>query len=471
MNRSKKLSILLGVLAVACIATFGVLRMEEQKEQIKNSGEIILELPVDSVQALSWNYNGTALSFHKSEETWLYDKDAAFPVSAERIAGLLEQFQSFGAAFIIEDVEDAGQYGLDQPVCTISLSAEEQTYEIKLGDYSKMDSQRYVSIGDGNVYLVKHDPLDEFKAELKDMIDNDKTPAFAQVTKIQFTGEENDPIIYEENGSDSDYPDDVYFIRRGGETLPLDTSKVNSYLQAIQSLQLTDYVSYNASDEELRSCGLDSPDLTVTVDYTAEDERGNEAQNPFVLHISRDPEEKTAAEKVGEREEQEDEEETVTAYARIGDSKIIYRLSSDSYQKLIAASYDDFRHREVFWADFADIRQIDISLEGSEYSIQSEKKGKERIYLYQEEETDLQAFQKALENLNADSFTSEKPTQREEIRLTIYLDRENFPEVSIVLYRYDGTHCLAEVNGQPVSLVERSGAVDLIEAVHAIVLN
>lgn len=39
------------------------------------------------------------------------------------------------------------------------------------------------------------------------------------------------------------------------------------------------------------------------------------------------------------------------------------------------------------------------------------------------------------------------------------------------LYRYDGEFCLAEVDGKPVSLVRRSYAVDLIEAVQAIVLS
>jgi len=111
MNRSKKLYILLGILLVACAATFGVMQMEEHKEQIKNREDIILELPIDSVQSLSWEYGETALAFHKGE-TWLYDEDEAFPVSEERIEELLGQFESFGVSFVIEDVEDFGQYGL-----------------------------------------------------------------------------------------------------------------------------------------------------------------------------------------------------------------------------------------------------------------------------------------------------------------------------------------------------------------------
>ena len=142
MNRFKKLYILLGILAVACIATFAVMQMEERKEQIKETGESILELPSESVQSLSWEYNEETLAFHK-DETWLYDEDENFPVSEKKINELLEQFQAFAAAFIIEDVEDFGQYGLDDPICTINMSTEEQSYEVKLGDYSLILLRRF----------------------------------------------------------------------------------------------------------------------------------------------------------------------------------------------------------------------------------------------------------------------------------------------------------------------------------------
>lgn len=44
-------------------------------------------------------------------------------------------------------------------------------------------------------------------------------------------------------------------------------------------------------------------------------------------------------------------------------------------------------------------------------------------------------------------------------------------ESEIELYRYDGNKCLAVVDGEPVSLVNRSYVVDLIEAVNTIILN
>lgn len=466
MNRSKKLYILLGVLAAVCIAAFSVMQMEERKEQIKNSDEIILELPSESVQSLSWEYNGESLSFHK-DETWLYDEDENFPVSGEKINELLEQFQAFGAAFIIEDVEDFGQYGLDTPVCTISLSTAEQSCEVKLGDYSKMDSQRYVSIGDGNVYLVKHDPLDEYDAVLSDMIDHDEIPSFDRVAQIQFAGAEAYSITYQENSADTYSDDDVYFTQQGGKNLPLDTSRVDSYLRNISNLNPVNYASYNVTDEELQAYGLDAPELTITVDYTTEGDGGEEAADTFVLYVSPDPEDVKAAEDA----EGDNQEAEISAYIRIGESQIVYKVSSSSYKKLAEASCNDLRHREVIWADFSDVRQIDISLEGNSYTFISEKDGDKRTWTYQEEELEIADFQSALEALTADEFTDEPPAQKEEIGLTIHLDNENVPQVQIKLYRYDGSRCLAAADGKSVSLVERAAVVGLVEAVHAIVLN
>lgn len=472
MKRSKRLCILLGVLAVACVATFALSRYQAKKEQIQTNGEVVLEIPVDSVQALSWEYDSETLSFHKDDQ-WIYDEDEAFPVDGEKIVGLLNQFSAMGAAFTIENPEDLSPYGLSDPTCSITITTDEETYTILLGGYSTMDSQRYVSIGDGNVYLVADDPLDDFDIGLRDLLDPDDIPAFDQVSEITFTGSENYQIFYEayEDGSARTYcADDVYFVQQEDGTLPLDTDKVNSYLQTIRYLDLSDYVTYNVTDEELAQYGLDDPQLTIQVDYTEENEDGDEVSDTFTLHISRDPEELAKAE-ASESEDEEDTEEEITAYARVGDSPIVYRLYSESYSSLMRASCDDLRHTELFTADFADITQIDVSLEGTDYTITTDGSGDDRTYAYLETEVEIDDFRSALESLQADSFTDEAPAQKEEISLTLHLDNEAFPTVEISLYRYDGSSCLAVVDGVPTALVERSQVVDLIEAVNSIVLN
>lgn len=209
------------------------------------------------------------------------------------------------------------------------------------------------------------------------------------------------------------------------------------------------------------------------------DEEGTEVNATCVFHISQNPEELAAYEEViaaaAEEGDSGEELPTVTKYVRIGDSQIVYELSDLDYITLSNAAYDDLRHREVIWADFETVTQIDIALEGENLSITSavdeEDVEAERIWYYGEEELDISGLQSALTELSADSFTDEDPTDKEEIGLTVYLDNENFPKVEIRLYRYDGSLCLAVVDGESVSLVDRSAVMELVEAVQAIVLN
>ena len=500
MKRFKKLGVLLGVLVVACIATFALTHYEEEQEQIKNSDAIILEIPTDSVTSLSWEYEEEgSLSFHKGEDGWLYDEDEAFPVSEEKVHDILSEFEAFGVSFIIENVEDYSQYGLDEPEMTYHIGTEEASYDMKLGAFSTMDQQRYVDIGDGNVYLVSEDPMDYVSSALSDMILDDDTPGFENVVDIRFEGAENYMIQRLEDTDYSYSENDVYFTQKNGEYLPLDKSAVTQYLNTITSLDLLSYVTYNATEEELAEYGLDEPELTVTVNYTQTDqasEDGEQIPGTCVIHISRNPEELAAAE---EAEAKGEEAEDVSMYVRIGDSQIVYSLDSVDYGILSDASYDDLRHQKVFWADFEDVTRIDVTLEDADHTLVSElNDDEERVWYYGEdtltppvteettehtEETaeteaeeapealDLTDFEDALSALSANSFTSEKPIEKEEIRFTLHLDNETFPTVEIVLYRYSGTECLAVVDGETVSLIPRASVMELVEAVQTIVLN
>ena len=468
MRKATKLYALLGVLLVVCIAAFAVSRYEEKKEQIKNSGEVILEIPTDSVTALSWTNESGTFSFTK-DETWVYDDDNAFPVDEEKINDLLEQFTSFAAAFSIDDVEDYAQYGLDEPICTIKITAGEESYTVELGDFSKMDEQRYVSIGDGKVYLVSHDPLDEFGAVLRDMILDDTIPEFDTVKQIAFSGEESYTIRYDEAGT-SICADDVYFT----DGTPLDTDTVNEWLTALRSLDLTNYVSYSATGEELQTFGLDNPALTVALDYSSSsDEDGNETDSgTLVLHLSQNPEELAAYEKAIANEE--DELPDVTCYARVGESQIVYQITQSEYDTLTDVSYDALRHQKLVTADFTAVTSVDVTLEGETYTFTytpPEDESAEGTWTYKDTAFDVYDLRAALQALTASSFTNESPGGQEEISLTVHLDTESFPTFTLALYRYDGETCLAAVDGNPVAFIPRTQAVALAESVRAIVLG
>ena len=463
MKRAKRIYILLGVLVVVCAAAFAAVRYQEETERIANTDAVILEIDPDTVDTLSWSYDTESFAFHKDGQ-WLYDEDDAFPVDQDKIGELLDLFQSFGASFLIEEVTDYGQYGLNDPECTIALTAGDTSYEIQLGAFSTMDSQRYVSIGDGNVYLVSEDPMESFEVTLSDLIQQDEVPGFDQVSTLQFAGADSYEAAYQEENTDTFCEDDAYFVQRDGVSRPLDTDRVESYLSTLENLDLTDYVTYNATEEEIQSCGLDDPELTVTVAYTAENEDGEEESGTFTLAVSRDPDERSAA------DTETEEEADITAYARVGDSPILYQISGSSYEALMAYTYDDLRHQEVFTASFDAVTSLDVELEGQTYTLTAKGSGDDKTFTYNDEEQDVADLQSALEGLTASSFTDESPDQKEEIRLTIAVDNDNVGQVEIAFYRYDGEQCLAEVDGEPTCLVPRTAVVDLIEAINAIVL-
>lgn len=464
------LCVLLAVFAVVSITAVLVSRHEEKVEQIKNSGKTILSIPTDTVTALSWTNEDGTFSFTKGD-TWTYDGDSAFPVDEGKINDLLAQFEDFAAAFAIDDVEDYAQYGLTEPICTISITAGEETYTVQLGDFSKMDEQRYASIGDGKAYLVSHDPLDEFGAVLRDMILDDTIPAFDTAEKIAFTGTENYTISYDEDGT-SICADNVYFA----DGQPLDTDNVNAWLTALTGLDLTDYVSYNVTNEELQTFGLDEPALTITLDYSSSDEDGTETDaGTLVLHLSQNPEELAA---YGEAlANEEDDLPDVTCYARVGESQIVYQITQSEFDALTAVSYDTLRHQKLFTADFDTVTSIDVTLEGETYTFtytppeNEDDEDAEGTWSYNGEEFDVFNFSYALRALSASSFTDEKPTGQEEISLTLHLDNEDFPAFTLTLYRCDGETCIAEVDGEPVAFVSRSQTVDLVEAVRTLTLS
>lgn len=192
MKRKTRVIALCAVLLCAVGITVAVSLMEKEREDIAESGEVVFSLPVDEVDALAWTYTDgegekQSFSFTKGDG-WIWDEDADFPADGELLDSLLERFASLQAAFVIENVTDYAQYGLDEPQCTIDITAWETAYEISLGNFSELDGQRYLSLGDGSVYLVNDDPLDYYAITLDDLLRDDEIPALTDVTELRFSG-------------------------------------------------------------------------------------------------------------------------------------------------------------------------------------------------------------------------------------------------------------------------------------------
>ncbi len=454
MSKKKNIYVLLSILVVVVIATLIVSNISDKKEQIKTSGEVVLEINPSDVTKLSWTINNSTLSFTK-EDSFVYDDDTNFPLDNTKIVDLLGIFKSFSSSFEIDDVSDYGQYGLDNPVCTINITTDSKTYTIKLGNISKMDEQRYVDIGDGKVYLAVSDPYDSYNVELSSLILNDEIPSMKEVTSISFKGSENYTIDKKEGTSLCE--DDTYFT----SDKPLDNDLVDSYISTIKNLDLYNCVTYNVSDEQLKEYGLDNPELTINLTYTSREGDENQA---LTLYVSSNVEE---LEEYNKASDEDKNVNNITRYIRVGDSKIIYAITSSTYDALTSNSYNDLRHKEIFMGDFDSITSIDINLDNGDYTFTKEKD----TYKYDDEEIEITTLQNAITSLNDDSFTNDTTNNQKEVSITLNLDNENYPTYKMDFYRYDGSKCLVYVNDKPYAYVDRSAVVDIIEAINQIVLK
>lgn len=480
MTRKTRLILLCGVLAVTAGAAAAMSLSQKERENIRESGEVVFQLPAGDVTAVSWTYTEesaegeTSLAFHRagSDSGWLYDGDEAFPVDGEQIEALLDPFTEFRAAFVIEEVTDYAQYGLEDPVCTIRLTAGETEYEILVGNYSELDSQRYLTFGDGIVYLVNEDPMDVYGAVLDDFLLDDDIPYFSDVESVAFTGAEDQTVLWDEDGA-SYREEDVYFL----DGAPLDTDQVDSYLSLLSGLSLDTYATYKAAEADLAAYGLDDPELTVTVTC-----RDDEAEEVTSVSVSRAPADRetpwsqvlSALENEETGDEAAADYEDTVAYLRVGESAIVYEISFDDFREILACAYDDLRHSEVLPASFEHVQSLSVTLDGMSYTLTREEEAGEdeaAVWSWNGASVDISSVEAALTALSVSSFDSSAGAGPEEISLTAVLDLEGNPEVSVALYRADGETCVAEADGEVLGSIPRSQAVELVEAVNAIVLN
>jgi len=476
MKRQNKLLILVGALIVCIAATFAVLKIEEKKELIKTTDEVIMEVKPETVTSLAFSHDEISLAFHKEDEHWVYDDDSAFPVDDEKLEALLTGFEKMGATFIIEEVEDFSQYGLDVPTGTIELGTEDKDYEITLGAFSTMDAQRYVSLGDGNVYLLKEDPMDTFSIDLGALLKYDELPSFDEVSEIRFSGEQNYRIVCDEDNANTYCVSDKYFAEIDGKQLPLDTDLVKSYLNTVSSLGFTTFKTYNMNEEEKVAFGHDNPQLVIEVDYADLDEEGNPGEKQtFTLYLGRDLDEKTRRDEAAANDEPL-ANLIVTAYVRVNDSGVVYTISDAKCTKLLNCGYTNLRHTMAMTADWQEtIESFDVTLDGETYTYTTEiSEEGVRDYYYGDklvEDTIVRIRTQNIAATDIDSFTADQPTGREEISMVFHLNDTDYPEVRMACYRVDGAKCLVTVNGKPFCYTARENVVDLREAVFADVLG
>ena len=271
MSRGKKLLLLLGVLVVLAAAAVAVGRLSQEEEDTvpEDISETVFSVDADSVTALAWTYEDENLSFSRVNGSWTYDGDAVFPVDTSYLTAMLNALAEVRANKTIPDVDDLSQYGLAEPVCAVTVTADgEGTFPLLFGSETGMGGEVYCSVGDGNVYLVDSYIPGYFSYGLLDVAEKEELPLAGYVTGFRVDAEgETLTVEFEEDSEGGGA-----WRAEGGDEV-LDGEKVNNFIILLTGLTGGQCASYNAGDEALEEYGLSSASAgKIVLFWTDEDD-------------------------------------------------------------------------------------------------------------------------------------------------------------------------------------------------------
>ena len=162
------------VLAVLVGATAIVGTISKNAADQEDETQTVFSLDPENVTNLGWDYS-EKVSFTAGEDGWVCDQDGAFPVDETCLDKMLEVLTDVESAKTIENPENLDQYGLEIPVCVITVE-DGQSHTLSIGLETAVGGQRYFSNGDGNVYLVDKDIIENFRYGLYDVLKHQTLP-------------------------------------------------------------------------------------------------------------------------------------------------------------------------------------------------------------------------------------------------------------------------------------------------------
>ena len=120
MKQKKTLQILLLVFAGLIVLYTGVNLYQKQQSSKEDSDQTKIS-DLKSLTSISYNNNGTTLSFIKQNGKWYYTKNKKYPITQSSLESLTSTFQKVEAVRELKNADALSNYGLDKPTYTVSV--------------------------------------------------------------------------------------------------------------------------------------------------------------------------------------------------------------------------------------------------------------------------------------------------------------------------------------------------------------
>lgn len=293
IKKNKGLFILIGILVVLLAAYFGLQawnKSREQKAEQENEEAVVhvTETDAEDIVSMRFDVGNGEMEFVKEDNSWYYTADRDFPLTQSYPEDMAAAMGSVTADRELEGGDDLADYGLEEPVYTLSYTdADGSITELYFGNMT--GDYYYVTVGDtGKVYTVASTVIDSFNYTLDDIARLDEYPSIGSGNLVKETITQNgQTTVYDSENEEQE--EDITAIAGG-----------------LGAVELSEAADYSAADEDLAGFGLDEiARITVEAVYTQDDE-----DNVLTLYIG-------------------GEDGNGNRYVMINDSRIVYLISDE----------------------------------------------------------------------------------------------------------------------------------------------
>ena len=311
-KKAPAILIMLAAAAVLGILYYVLYRMDLNAEPEDESNVVSIH-SMSSDDLVSFTFtdaSGSELTLVKEEGIWYIDSDRDFPVDANDVNDMVSSVSTLLSTRELDS--DTGEYGFDEPqnVLTLKYSTDEGESVLKytVGDENSFNSGTYLRDDvNGKIYICSTNPASSFEVERNDLIKLDLPASDVDVTSAH--------TVTINNGE-------------GGINVITDTDGIEEFLgEPFGNVDCTDWVEYAADDSDMARYGITK----------AEDGAGVLVNYKTTVSVTDENGESTALRQeasyniwFGDRTDDGD------IYYTITDSTIVYKLSADKYDALMA---------------------------------------------------------------------------------------------------------------------------------------
>ena len=198
MKLQRSTGILLGV-AITLVTTVASIEIT-QNSQIASTNTLY-DFTEGDITAFTVSHDNTVISFTKTDDTWQMEKPQTALADPASVAFLLNIITSNAIKETITTTpEQLDDYGLDKPVATLELTAEEENYALSIGEEDFSGTSLYVMTANSmgpdpvEIHLISKDLENGFERPVDDWIlSQEEATRSGQESQEQFENRSGEP--------------------------------------------------------------------------------------------------------------------------------------------------------------------------------------------------------------------------------------------------------------------------------------